>query len=228
MANIHTTSLWSFLSCPYKFHFDKSERNYSALDFWTKAHLAIENAILWLKDWVSIILDTCSIADREKIMIMINIVQQTIKDYWYTYVMWEYKLNHVDDKTRIEWTFDQLYKDKDGKYHMVDLKTAAWEWKDEQRDQQVQWYIYPTMLFNTTWIKCEDFEYWVLTKHSIPRLYKYKFEDVVRPEKLDEWLKQYNSANETDIWIPNFKSYLCQYCKLWHMCGKRAWAYEAF
>ena len=220
MPNLHTTSLWSFLSCPYKYKFDTSERNYSALDFWTKAHLIMEMTLLWLNKWVDIIMSTCSIADREKINMMVNILKQQIQDKWRELVMWEYKLNYSDDKTRLEWTFDQLFIDKDWQYHMVDLKTAAWEWSDDQRDQQIQCYVYPTMLFNTTSIKCVDFEYWVFTKHSVPRFYCYKFEDVVQPEKLDYWLEQYKNATNKDIWLPNYQSYMCKRCKLWSKCGK--------
>lgn len=143
------------------------------------------------------------------------------------YVLSEYSYTHrfddiVDaswDNPILEWTFDLLFKDEEGKYIIVDIKTAS-KHRDEEHILSVnQKRIYPALMKLESWIDVSKFEYRIMNKTLTPKLQEVVF-DV--PENNTEIVTAYmqtlvNAEDNLDF-PAAYTNYSCFFCALKNQC----------
>jgi hypothetical protein len=218
MLEIRATSLERYSQCPYKFkHGESIYGNRDNLIFWTITHKYIQTFLKNNEDpALALIVADRSIVDRKKIHRMALMVQEYIKDKWYTYIMDELTLTYMcdDDSLYLEGTFDILVTDEEKNYILLDLKTAKSERSEEQIKMSKQKKIYPFLLKRKIKYDIKEFHYLVLTKHSIPRLQV--VEHIVEDdndEQILELIDKYRQSEEQNI-RPAQANFGCNFCSL--------------
>ena len=232
MINIRATQLESFINCPFRYRYEPdSDPDSMAFKFWTTLHKIIEMYVEWVEnqDAVDILLNPRWVKERKMLKAMVEVFMKHIEERELTFVLSEYSLvkrfeDIKDEKWNdsiLQWTFDLLFKDKDWKYIIVDIKTASSAWNQEHIDWVQQKRIYPALLKRCNWLDISKFEYWIMTKTLTPKLQEVVYEVDEWDTTCVEWfMKDLIQANDTLIFSPNYPNYTCFFCKVKEECKK--------
>jgi len=224
MHQIRATHLEKYRECPYSYWFEP-EREWGNINFkfGTALHKYIETALqgCLTEDAQDILLKPRPVKYRNMILAMCNIFLQNVKDRELTYILSEVELERVyeEEKIILTWTPDLIFKDKEWKYIMVDIKTAKSKRTEEHAEWVKQKRIYPVLIKHQYWIEMDSFEYWPMTKTSSPKLMEYKFpvpDDV--EEQVHNKVKELRESIDTGSFPPNMPNYTCRWCPLKWEC----------
>ena len=213
-----------FRTCKHKYKFEPPFSWWlEFLKFGTTLHKYVELAITdQLNDEIKdLLLQQRPVKQRFMIIQMAEKVVDKVKELWYEYIVSELSMDktYEDIDITLEWTMDLLFKDKEWKYVIIDIKTA----KSIRDDEHIEWVkqkiIYPT-LFEFIYNKHIDrFEYRVLTKTNNPDLQcivcktKEDYADQVKAV-LDDLVE----TEKTGARTPSYPNHTCRYCPLKGKC----------
>lgn len=230
MVSIRATKLETFLTCPYRYKYEpEPSSDKLAFIFGTALHALVEMHVQWLQnqDAVDIILNRFGVKERRMLKALTECFINHLQERELTYVLSEYSFTHTFEDIKsedwtspiLEGTFDLLFKDKDGKYIIVDIKTAS-KHRDEEHIASVnQKRIYPALFKLESWVNISKFEYWVMNKTLSPKLQEVVFEV---PEDNTETVTNYMQAlvnAEDNLDFPAaYTNHSCFYCALRQQC----------
>lgn len=230
MINIRATQLESFITCPARYRFEEeADPNSDAFKFWTTLHKIIEMYVEGVEnqDAIDILLEPRWVKERKMLKSMTETFVDNIKKRELTFVMSEYSFTKkfddivLSDNTNptLQWTFDLLFKDKDWKYIIVDIKTASSAWKQDHIDAVQQRRIYPALAERCNWLHISRFEYWIMKKTLTPGLQEVGYDiEVNNLETVTRFMKQLAEASDSLEFVPNYPNYTCFFCKIKEEC----------
>lgn len=226
MSTIHTraTQLEKFRICKYRYFFepplDPSNQNFV---FGSHVHKYCEELLSWnLNDEIqTLLLQKRPVKQRAMIINMSDLIANYVQEKELTLITTELSMQVYDDESDvlIEWTMDLLLKDKDWKYIIADIKTAASVRTQEHFQWAKQKIIYPTLFKQLYHQEISAFEYRVVTKTSNPKLsvFRYEVEDDTTEQVL-AISKELRNSTESQQWEPTPYNHSCFYCKLKEQC----------
>lgn len=194
--------------------------------FWTALHMLVEMHVQWLEnqDAVDAILHKFWVKERKMLKALTMCFMEHLKERNLEYVMSEYSMTHryedVQWQPILEWTFDLLFKEQDGTYVVVDIKTANKAWDEEHIQGVRQRQIYPALLKQECWVEVKRFEYWIMNKTLSPKLQEVVFnieegnEDIVK-----NYMSDLVIAEDT-LTFPAKRNYWCWFCPIRDLCFK--------
>ena len=225
--SIRATNLEKFVNCPMAYKYSPPvDPDKLPFIFGTALHMLVEMHVQWLEnqDAVDAILHKFWVKERKMLKAMVECFMKHLEEKDYEYVMSEYSMTHryedIEQTPILEWTFDLLFKDKDGTYVVVDIKTANKAWDEEHMEGVKQWRIYPHLLKVECWINVSRFEYWIMNKTLSPKLQEVVFNI---EEDNDTVVKNYMAdlvIAEDTLTFPAKRNYWCWFCPLYLICKK--------
>lgn len=225
--SIRATNLEKFVNCPMAYKYSPPvDPDKLPFIFGTALHMLVEMHVQWLEnqDAVDAILYKFWVKERKMLKAMVECFMKHLEERKLEYVMSEYSMTHryndIEQTPILEWTFDLLFKDKDGAYVIVDIKTANKAWDEEHMEGVKQWRIYPHLLKIECWINVKRFEYRIMNKTLSPKLQEVVFEIW---EDNDTVVKNYMTdliIAEDTLTFPAKRNYWCWFCPLYSICKK--------
>lgn len=225
--SVRATNLEKFINCPMNYKYSPPvDPDKMAFIFGTALHMLVEMHVQWLEnqDAVDAILHKFWVKERKMLKALTMCFMDHLKERNLEYVMSEYSMTHryedVWQQPILEWTFDLLFKEQDGTYVVVDIKTANKAWDEEHIEGVKQRQIYPALLKSECWIDVKRFEYRIMNKTLSPKLQEVVF-DI--PEGNDDIVKTYMAnlvVAEDTLTFPAKRNYWCRFCPLRDLCNK--------
>ena len=225
--SVRATNLEKFVNCPMAYKYSPPvDPDKLPFIFGTALHMLVEMHVQWLEnqDAVDAILHKFWVKERKMLKAMVECFMKHLEEKEYEYVMSEYSMTHrykdIEQTPILEWTFDLLFKDKDGIYVVVDIKTANKAWDEEHMEGVKQWRIYPHLLKIECWIEVKRFEYRIMNKTLSPKLQEVVFNI---DEDNDTVVKNYMAdlvIAEDTLTFPAKRNYWCWFCPLYSICKK--------
>lgn len=223
MQSIRATQLEKFLNCAFRFRYEpEADPNSEAFKFGSALHKLVEMYVQWTENQtaVDMILNPRWVKERKMLKAMTEKFMQHIEERKLTYILSEYSMLKQFNKdeetdTTLEGTFDLLFQDEDGKYIVIDIKTASSNWTQEHIDGVYQKYIYPALIEWNTWLHIDKFEYRILKKTLTPSIQEvvYDVEPDVK-DKVTNYIWEYNEALQSLQFAPKRPNYACFFCKV--------------
>ena len=221
--SIRSTSLETFSKCPYFYKFRPPFEWAWFLKFGTMVHKYIEMKLSGIMnpDAETLLFTDVPVSERNMCIKMAELICNYVKEQWWSIVISEIESIYTYDDVELHWTFDLLFKDKEGNFILWDIKTASNPRTESQKENSRQKVYYPTLVGKTLRIPIKKFCYLIVTKRSQPKLFPYIYEvqdwDIERTEKE---MTKFREANENNIRTPAeyWSIQDCMWCKLKNQC----------
>ena len=220
--DVRTTSVEEFMTCQYKFKFNKPMYDKDVLKFGKQVHEIVQ----------------ADLADRtgrrwDRIM---NEYTKTweadvarLWQYRSLFREWEFfqnmEVTHIEKSMYlwielgdylvvISWVADIVWYYQAEKF-IADIKTVDKEWTEDMLKWKLQGYMYPFIDEVTTWIPAKYFRYAIGTKHVNPRAQEVDM--IYNTSEAEVLIKELASmivdCTRSWVWIPN-KWFRCNRCPL--------------
>lgn len=219
IIQLRVTQLESFIECAYKQKYETSQMNYEALIFGDQAHSIIQHYMFNKDSKIKLVdhfkneaIDMGKLYSFLQLIDTLNLPDPIISENKMQMLIeyWEYLI-------ALSWTIDMICEWN----HLLDFKTSASKWGQEDSQYKTQWKLYPWMYNKIRNLQAEtiNFSYIVLTKQVTPQIQVFTHEANIEDceNYLKRWLLEYVLSIKTWVFKPT-KCKSCLRCKLKPSC----------